>query len=456
MKHIQKNLTVIPFLALLLASSCVSEDNILEMAKEQQISQWISTRTLYDTGLPTGYFSYTDTASLGPIVTTLQSIDTENPFMDTFSQDYGIPLWDYTDISINDSVACYYVPIYDKNFPSSINSIWFIYVENSIMHYVPIRRDNEYILEDGQEFVFDLLSYIVFGKENESKLIFKKKPQTRAYITVTECFEVWTGQSMDNLEYQYTECRDKLVWVNTFNWLATPKDPGKDEGGGGGGTGSATIGDGTETSGKESRDIFHNNNLSEDSWTVLDKMLENIIDNCMGEALYKNIKDILAGNKINIQFVEGNESVYELYSKTLSLGIELLEDNILFHEMWHLYQSLKETIPSFEKAKLNMEVEAQYAQYLFLTQQSYYVGSKWQDEHTKHRIGNAMMHLNTLIDKRGELRPEANMDMLDVYLNHTVVNTFKMTPGYASYQWDENRRAISNFTNLNNLTKKCN
>jgi len=457
MKYIKQCLTVIPFLTLLLVISCTSDNGILEADKKQQIPQWLLTRTLSDTGLPADYFSYTDTARLEPIITTLQSIDHEAPFMDTFCQDYGIPLWNYTDISIEDSIAYYYVPLYNKNSPLSINSIWFIYVENNIMHYVPIRRDNVYILEGGQEFIFDLLSYMVFGKENESKLIFKKEVQTRIYITITECFEVWTGPDIVHLEYQYTECRNKAIWVNTFNWMTTPIGPDGSGGGGGStGTGSAGLGNGTGADGQLSHGIFQNSNLSEDSWKVIEGMLEHIIDNCMGESLYTNIKNILAGDKIEIQFVLGNESAYDLNSKTLSLGVDLLENNILFHEMWHLYQSCKETISSFKEAKLNMEIETRYAQYLFLTQQPYYEGSMWQREHTRSPIGNAMIHLNKIIDKQGKLRPDTNMDFLDVYLNHTVIPVFKGIPEYSSYPWDENRPPLSNFTNLNHLTKNCN
>ncbi len=61
------------------------------------------------------------------------------------------------------------------------------------MKFLPLKRDDELIRESDQVFIFDLLSYLVFGEENAQGLTFKPHAQTRSVITVTQCWDVYTG-----------------------------------------------------------------------------------------------------------------------------------------------------------------------------------------------------------------------------------------------------------------------
>ena len=86
----------------------------------------------------------------------------------------------------------------------------------------PLKRDDELIRESDQVFIFDLLSYLVFGEENAQGLTFKPHAQTRSVITVTQCWDVYTGPK-DQLEYSYTNCVSHSYWVddaliNNSNW----------------------------------------------------------------------------------------------------------------------------------------------------------------------------------------------------------------------------------------------
>ena len=43
-----------------------------------------------------------------------------------------------------------------------------------------------------------------------------------------------------------------------------------------------------------------------------------------------------------------------------------MESNLLFHEMWHAYQAYQETPSSYVNSLLNLDIEAHYAQYIYI------------------------------------------------------------------------------------------
>lgn len=151
----------------------------------------------------------------------------------------------------------------------------FLYVENGRMSYMPIRRDSESIVGSGQEFLFDALSSVIFGESGSSR-VFKKQAQTRSWITVTSCFDVYTGSESIGMTYQYTECNDKLIWIDHFKWHSAP------DGGGGGGDGigfgidvtGGGGGSGSVTSNAES--LFTNDRFTVDNWKITEKLIAKI------------------------------------------------------------------------------------------------------------------------------------------------------------------------------------
>ncbi|EKC71891.1 hypothetical protein LEA_07025, partial [human gut metagenome] len=183
---------------------------------------------------------------------------------------------------------------------------------------------------------FDLLSYLVFGEENAQGLTFKPHAQTRSVITVTQCWDVYTGPK-DQLEYSYTNCVSHSYWVddaliNNSNWNSE-----------GGGSGDVWIGGGSSggsgsSSGTPAGNIFKKE-ADQDSllWVITENMTARIMEDCLGGDLYSQLKEKVKNNKINLEFDFGKGYSYNWEEHTLHIGLEELEANNLLHEMFHVF-----------------------------------------------------------------------------------------------------------------------
>lgn len=137
-----------------------------------------------------------------------------------------------------------------------------------------------------------------------------------------------------------------------------------------------------------------------------------------------------------------------------------MESNHLFHEMWHAYQAYRENESSHARSMLNAEIEAWYAQYLYVSSlPDYTPGSPWHDLYIFNDLGRLVKNMDKYVDKKGNLRvtnPE-----LDVYLA-AVEQSFRNLEDengdkpYKDYPYDDNRIGISNFKNLQQLSLNCN
>ena len=84
-------------------------------------------------------------------------------FIGEFLKEYGIPLWNCTYIIDDGIEQTYFVPLYNGQTSLEITSLWFFHVSEGKIIYAPFRRDDPSIAGHEQCFVFDLLSYLVFG-----------------------------------------------------------------------------------------------------------------------------------------------------------------------------------------------------------------------------------------------------------------------------------------------------
>ena len=64
--------------------------------------------------------------------------------------------------------------------------------------------------------------------------------------------------------------------------------------------GNGGIGGGSSSA--SASDIFSNDDFNDVSWNMVDYLLEDILNDCMGEALFNGIKEKLNGDKIKIRF----------------------------------------------------------------------------------------------------------------------------------------------------------
>ncbi len=313
---------------------------------------------------PENFFAYTD-STLKAVISALRRVEEEKHFTAPFLLKYGIPLWNFTYQLTEEEETCIFVPLYRLDKPHCIDAIWLLHIKDGWMKFLPLKRDDELIRESDQVFIFDLLSYLVFGEENAQGLTFKPHAQTRSIITVTQCWDVYTGPK-DQLEYSYTNCVSHSYWVddaliNNSNWNSE-----------GGGSGDVWIGGGSSggsgsSSGTPAGNIFKKE-ADQDSllWVITENMTARIMEDCLGGDLYSQLKEKVKNNKINLEFDFGKGYSYNWEEHTLHIGLEELEANNLLHEMFHVFQTTQEPISSFKSSMMNREIEAHYAQYLFL------------------------------------------------------------------------------------------
>ncbi len=204
--------------------------------------------------------------------------------------------------------------------------------------------------------------------------------------------------------------------------------------------------------------LFRNSKMTEANWKTLNRMLRKIMNNCMGEALVNGLLKALNGKTLSIQFNNEGYSAF-IFSEGSAAGISLgmsMESNVLFHEMWHAYQSYQENSQSsFNNAKLNLEIETQFAQYLYLRSLPEYSGGKWEDMYRFAERSSSISNIRQFIDSKGNLLPGASLDLFNTYMEYNVVKNFKNDPDYGEYKFDSSRSFSSVFSNLKKLTKDC-
>ena len=265
---------------------------------------------------PENFFAYTD-STLKAVISALRRVEEEKHFTASFLLKYGIPLWNFT-YKLTGEETCIFVPLYRLDKPHCIDAIWLLHIKDGWMKFFPLKRDDELIRESDQVFIFDLLSYLVFGEENAQGLTFKPHAQTRSVITVTQCWDVYTGPK-DQLEYSYTNCVSHSYWVddaliNNSNWNSE-----------GGGSGDVWIGGGSSggsgsSSGTPAGNIFKKE-ADQDSllWVITENMTARIMEDCLGGDLYRHYPCVAQDKPIRTE--ESLEGTV-IYKKTTTFEVD--------------------------------------------------------------------------------------------------------------------------------------
>ena len=201
--------------------------------------------------------------------------------------------------------------------------------------------------------------------------------------------------------------------------------------------------------------IFRNSKMTEENWKVIEKMLDKITENSMGLALYNGLKSVLNGKTLAIQFITSGNSSFDLGGAGIRLRMDV-ESGQFLHEMLHAYQAYNETYGSMREAKLNMEIETHYAQYLYQSSLPEYGGSKWEYRDKSDSRWKEIKGLEDFIDEKGNLHPGINIADLESIILNNVVPTLRKG-GYPEdrYPLDYDRLGLENFKNIRELTKNC-
>ncbi len=233
------------------------------------------------------------------------------------------------------------------------------------------------------------------------------------------------------------------------DWTGGGSSSGGGSGGGSGSTPPPPVA-------PKAQKIFRNSKMTDANWKTIERLLEKIMKDPMGKALYDALVTALNGKTIIFNFGEGTDSWFNYNNGDgIVLGKMAAESNRLLHEMWHAYQAYQETTTSYGNALLNLEIEAHYVQYLYLTglEEFYEPGNKWKQWYTMDERMRNIANLNEYIDDEGNLRNNKSTNKLKEHLNATI-KTFNDDETYSSYKNDTTRTALDNFKNLRKLMKK--
>ncbi|WP_347073580.1 hypothetical protein [Bacteroides thetaiotaomicron] len=265
-----------------------------------------------------------------------------------------------------------------------------------------------------------------------------------------------------------TECHTSERWeVREICKEYEHNDPWYPSGGGGSGSGGGGSTGGGNTGGAggyepsiapKAKAIFRNSSMTEANWKVIERMLDKIMEDCMGQALYNGLKSALDGKTLIVQFTNKEYSAFTVNGDASSISIgTLVESNVFFHEMWHAYQAYHESSSSYKNSLINQDIEAHYAQYLYLRKLPEYAGSKWENYYAKDLRHRSIKNLSKYIDAKGNLSSYTTNEKFDFNIS-SIASIFETTPGYDDpdiYKYDINRSGLSNFSNLRTLTKGC-
>lgn len=201
--------------------------------------------------------------------------------------------------------------------------------------------------------------------------------------------------------------------------------------------------------------IFRNSNMTEANWQAIERMLDKIMKDCMGQALYNGLKVALKGKTLIIQFIDKGNSAFDLNGGGIRLRTDGCSGDFL-HEMLHAFQSYRESYNSMTNAKINMEVETHYVQYIYQSNLPEYKNSKWEKRDKTKSRWREISKLSKFIDKKGNLRPSADIAEFESrILNHVIPALYKGGYSTDKYTLDYDRIGLVNFKNLRELTKDC-
>ena len=208
-------------------------------------------------------------------------------------------------------------------------------------------------------------------------------------------------------------------------------------------------------------------NITEDNQERLEELFDAVLANCMGEALLKALNAVMPGtHRLNIQFTNDQVASWSFSTSTITLWWDARPDNF-FHELFHAFQAYGETSgPNgtlgtvLNNPLLNLEMEARFAQYMFLRNTRGFYGSALQRAWLMDPSRNTVMELTQFLDHRGRfLSGLSHWDIIrfDNRVRDVVLPQLYAVPEHRklNMRYDMSRIGIANFRKLRSLTINC-
>lgn len=374
----------------------------------------------------------------------------------SYAECYGYPQWNDYFFTYTDAGYLFAVPVIKVH--GQVECLWFFEKKENDYFAFSTQRKKEGDI-DRFDWLYDYLSFKMYPSSD--KYLIEISPSTRTM----RCNDIHTGYIDKNgkphMAYSYTYC-----WDDGFDGSSDPvfeKDdipggvhhdekvdhlaPG-DGGGFGGGPSKIIV--------IKAKKIFRNSNMTDDNWAALERMIDKIMKECMGQNLYNNLVTVLDGRTLTIQFNDKNAgSSFSFDGKTSGISLSMdFESNQLMHEMMHAYQAYAETSDSYKGAVMNLEIEAHYAQYLYIRTLPEYPGSKWEEGYKRNQRLRSIAGLTEYVDEKGQLLSGTTNSKLEDQMITTVLSSLKQE-GYSTYPYNYDRIGVQNFKNLNKITINC-
>lgn len=250
--------------------------------------------------------------------------------------------------------------------------------------------------------------------------------------------------------------KDGFIPMDQENFIWLPGDYGVTDriggGGSGGGGGGSTI-----KVGAPNADRLFNGNLTEQQWKALEAMINKIMADCMGGALYNSL---VARGSYSLQINTGGTS--SSFGSGGGIVLNKMESNALLHEMFHFYQYFQVPSATWDNIEANLDLEAAIAQYKYLQKLPEFTpGSQWAQVYNNTKIGQDIATLSGSLSNKGTLiDPTKSLEFNSLFAGTcmTIVDIYRNSSNYKpgiDLSFDPNRSVTDNLKHLAELSKNC-
>ena len=198
--------------------------------------------------------------------------------------------------------------------------------------------------------------------------------------------------------------------------------------------------------------------MTDAEWSIIERLFRDVDNNCVGRALVNTMMGLLDGTgRIEVRFDDAGHNRFSVQGGIIFLRTDVRADTF-FHELFHSRQAFQETLETWGTVDnnhlLNLEMEARYAQYLFLRQTSWFAGSAveraWRNDPSRESI----MELTNYLSNQGNLLPGAAAD-LNTHITNRIMPALGAVRGHEQLRFDPSRVGIVNFNRIRGLTINC-
>lgn len=402
------------------------------------------------------FFEYTGSnMCLAGIVTMMEQKNDSCEYVSTYSDTYGVPLWDESVWLPYDDYSLTVVPVLHKG-DEEFQTVWVFRQKGYAVDYYTYSKKNELSRYTGHYWAFDYFTQKVLHKTPESGLTIQDNPETRMFMH-EECVLTQMTYSVNQNTHEVTILDvDFKCWDVLGHRVGAAEDDDNRNGTGGGGSGTSPTNDGsTSTSAmkKAIKETFENyEQLSDTDKQRVDTMYKQITKDCVGQALLKKLSLLSDQNKLKISFTnDKGKFVFSGSKNTLTIS-RVSTTNEMFHELFHAYQSSKYTASDWNKRLGNLEVEAHLAQFLYIV--SVKEPTKgWSYKNKKNARLGAIANLSKFVTKIGQ--PIKNQEEEAKKRLKKTFAEFKDHSVYGTFAFVDKMTFDYNFPNLATLAKNC-